>query len=161
MSLFRDNRERLISRLRAKNEISIPGTFVVLQGGVEIPFNDTDIKWPFRQVRTNSTYVIILYLLMVINGNVIDSSILKCQHAQDPNFSGEAHESFFLNFKKTVQFWIFAFKCDFRNSAILPEIIFFIKNFVRKNNLSLDFILSFLGHKIRANQRRRNRFFLP
>ncbi|KAG5321263.1 PEPD dipeptidase, partial [Pseudoatta argentina] len=51
MSLFYDNRQRLVSRLKAKpNETRwIPGTFIVLQGGVEVPFNDTDIYWPFRQ----------------------------------------------------------------------------------------------------------------
>ncbi|XP_018343573.1 PREDICTED: uncharacterized protein LOC108749400 [Trachymyrmex septentrionalis] len=51
MSLFCDNRQRLVSRLKAKpNETRwIPGTFIVLQGGVEVPFNDTDIQWPFRQ----------------------------------------------------------------------------------------------------------------
>ncbi|XP_028049802.1 xaa-Pro dipeptidase isoform X2 [Monomorium pharaonis] len=49
MSLFRNNRERLVSRLRANSEITIPGTFVVLQGGVDVPFNDTDISLPFRQ----------------------------------------------------------------------------------------------------------------
>lgn len=52
MSLFRNNRERLVSRLRAKSEVRATGTFVVLQGGVDVPFNDTDINWPFRQVRT-------------------------------------------------------------------------------------------------------------
>lgn len=51
MSLFRDNRERLVSRLRANSEVSAAGTFVVLQGGEDVPFNDTDINWPFRQVR--------------------------------------------------------------------------------------------------------------
>ncbi|XP_029176670.1 xaa-Pro dipeptidase-like isoform X2 [Nylanderia fulva] len=51
MSLFRDNRQRLISRLRAKNEVSAAGAFVLLQGGVDVPFNDTDVNWPFRQVR--------------------------------------------------------------------------------------------------------------
>ncbi|XP_029165515.1 xaa-Pro dipeptidase isoform X1 [Nylanderia fulva] len=49
MSLFRDNRQRLISRLRAKNEVSAAGAFVLLQGGVDVPFNDTDVNWPFRQ----------------------------------------------------------------------------------------------------------------
>ncbi|KAL0113543.1 hypothetical protein PUN28_012601 [Cardiocondyla obscurior] len=47
MSLFRDNRHRLVSRLREKGTRS--DTFVVLQGGVNVPFNDTDINWPFRQ----------------------------------------------------------------------------------------------------------------
>lgn len=48
MSLFRDNRQRLTSRLRASSEI-FPGTFVVLQGGSDVPFNDTDVNLPFRQ----------------------------------------------------------------------------------------------------------------
>lgn len=62
MSLFCDNRQRLVSRLKAKpNETRwIPGTFIVLQGGVEVPFNDTDIQWPFRQVRT---YMLLYYAL--------------------------------------------------------------------------------------------------
>ncbi|XP_018403194.1 PREDICTED: xaa-Pro dipeptidase isoform X2 [Cyphomyrmex costatus] len=51
MFLFRDNRQRLVSRLKAKpNETRwAPGTFIVLQGGVNVPFNDTDTNWPFRQ----------------------------------------------------------------------------------------------------------------
>ncbi|XP_014469832.1 PREDICTED: xaa-Pro dipeptidase [Dinoponera quadriceps] len=49
MSLFRENRERLVSRLQTNSEVSAEGTFVVLQGGEEVPFNDTDVNWPFRQ----------------------------------------------------------------------------------------------------------------
>ncbi|XP_012261079.2 xaa-Pro dipeptidase isoform X1 [Athalia rosae] len=49
MSLFRENRERLVARLRANPNVPNKGAFVVLQGGSEIPFNDTDICWPFRQ----------------------------------------------------------------------------------------------------------------
>lgn len=49
MSLFRENRDRLLARLKRKTEVTAAKTFVVLQGGVEIPFNDTDINWPFRQ----------------------------------------------------------------------------------------------------------------
>ncbi|XP_043488086.1 xaa-Pro dipeptidase isoform X4 [Polistes fuscatus] len=49
MSLFRENRERLIARLKRNTDISAGQTFVVLQGGIEIPFNDTDTNWPFRQ----------------------------------------------------------------------------------------------------------------
>lgn len=49
MSLFRENRERLLARLKKKTELTAAKTFVVLQGGVEVPFNDTDINWPFRQ----------------------------------------------------------------------------------------------------------------
>ncbi|XP_066585520.1 xaa-Pro dipeptidase isoform X2 [Prorops nasuta] len=49
MSLFRGNRERLVARLKAEEKLSAAGTFIVLQGGVDVPFNDTDIAWPFRQ----------------------------------------------------------------------------------------------------------------
>lgn len=51
MSLFRENRERLVDRLRGNPGVPKTGAFVVLQGGSEIPFNDTDINWPFRQAR--------------------------------------------------------------------------------------------------------------
>lgn len=52
MSLFRGNRERLLQRLRKSPDVALrERAFVVLQGGVEIPFNDTDVAWPFRQVR--------------------------------------------------------------------------------------------------------------
>ncbi|XP_017884511.1 xaa-Pro dipeptidase [Ceratina calcarata] len=49
MSLFRNNRERLAARIRTNAKVPHAGTFVILEGGVEIPFNDTDINWPFRQ----------------------------------------------------------------------------------------------------------------
>ena len=49
MSLFQNNRKRLVARIKAKSEVPAAGRFVILQGGVEISFNDTDINWPFRQ----------------------------------------------------------------------------------------------------------------
>ncbi|XP_076639418.1 xaa-Pro dipeptidase-like isoform X3 [Colletes latitarsis] len=49
MSLFQNNRKRLVDRIKTKTKIPIEGSFIILQGGIEIPFNDTDIKWPFRQ----------------------------------------------------------------------------------------------------------------
>ncbi|XP_017767587.1 PREDICTED: xaa-Pro dipeptidase [Eufriesea mexicana] len=49
MSLFRNNRKRLVARVKAHAKVPATGTFIILQGGVEIPFNDTDISWPFRQ----------------------------------------------------------------------------------------------------------------
>lgn len=50
MSLFQNNRERLVARIKANTKVLTTGTFIVLEGGVEVPFNDTDIAWPFRQV---------------------------------------------------------------------------------------------------------------
>lgn len=50
MSLFQNNRKRLVARIRAKSEVPAAGCFLILQGGIEISFNDTDINWPFRQV---------------------------------------------------------------------------------------------------------------
>nr|XP_033339755.1 xaa-Pro dipeptidase isoform X2 [Megalopta genalis] len=49
MSLFRNNRKRLVERINSKTNAPIAKSFIVLQGGSEVPFNDTDIKWPFRQ----------------------------------------------------------------------------------------------------------------
>ncbi|XP_071564300.1 xaa-Pro dipeptidase isoform X2 [Temnothorax nylanderi] len=51
MSLFRKNRQRLVTRLQTKTGrvYPLPDFYVILQGGVEVPFNDTDINWPFRQ----------------------------------------------------------------------------------------------------------------
>ncbi|TGZ54536.1 Uncharacterized protein DBV15_04613 [Temnothorax longispinosus] len=51
MSLFHKNRQRLVTRLQTKTGRvhPLPDFYVILQGGVEVPFNDTDINWPFRQ----------------------------------------------------------------------------------------------------------------
>lgn len=51
MSLFRENRRRLVDRLLANPKAKQAGSYVLLQGGVDVPFNDTDVNWPFRQVR--------------------------------------------------------------------------------------------------------------
>ena len=50
MSLFRKNRERLVERLRKTPGVPALGAVVLLQGGEEVPFNDTDINYDFRQV---------------------------------------------------------------------------------------------------------------
>ena len=50
MSLFADNRRRLIERLKVKPEVTNKRSFVVLQGGSDVPYDDTDVCWPFRQV---------------------------------------------------------------------------------------------------------------
>ncbi|XP_043589455.1 xaa-Pro dipeptidase isoform X3 [Bombus pyrosoma] len=49
MSLFQNNRKRLVARINSNTKVPTTGTFIILEGGVEIPFNDTDICWPFRQ----------------------------------------------------------------------------------------------------------------
>ncbi|XP_043278048.1 xaa-Pro dipeptidase isoform X2 [Venturia canescens] len=49
MSLFRKNRDRLIARLRETPDVPAAGAVVLLQGGSEVPFNDTDINHEFRQ----------------------------------------------------------------------------------------------------------------
>lgn len=49
MSLFQSNRKRLIERINSTAKTATVGSFIVLQGGSNIPFNDTDINWPFRQ----------------------------------------------------------------------------------------------------------------
>lgn len=75
MSLFQNNRKRLIKRIKANKKVSDTGTFIILEGGVEIPFNDTDIHWPFRQVSKllifiyqyfNKYFFYIIFLLGII-----------------------------------------------------------------------------------------------
>lgn len=49
MSLFKGNRNRLINMLKKTSGLP-EGAFVVLQGGDDVPFNDTDVNFEFRQV---------------------------------------------------------------------------------------------------------------
>ncbi|XP_051159697.1 xaa-Pro dipeptidase isoform X3 [Leptopilina boulardi] len=46
MELFANNRKRLIEGLK---KVTNSGTFIVLQGGSESPYDDTDVSWPFKQ----------------------------------------------------------------------------------------------------------------
>lgn len=48
MDLFEQNRKRLADRLRAKEGIG--NAVVLLQGGSDVPFYDTDTSYIFRQV---------------------------------------------------------------------------------------------------------------
>ena len=50
MTLFADNRRRLMERLKAKPEVENKRSFVVLQGGSDVHYDDTDVSWPFKQV---------------------------------------------------------------------------------------------------------------
>lgn len=49
VDLFEQNRKRLADRLRAKEGLG--NAVVLLQGGSEISFYDTDVGYIFRQVR--------------------------------------------------------------------------------------------------------------
>lgn len=51
MSLFHGNRRRLVDRLRGTTGVPLTGGFVVFKGGEDVPFNDTDVDYEFRQVR--------------------------------------------------------------------------------------------------------------
>lgn len=52
MSLFAENRQRLVERLRKNPKIqNFANCYVLLQGGQDVPFNDTDVCFIFRQVR--------------------------------------------------------------------------------------------------------------
>lgn len=50
MTLFRDNRIRVAKAVKNAQPALDEQAFIVLQGGVDIPFNDTDIDHVFRQV---------------------------------------------------------------------------------------------------------------
>lgn len=49
VELFEQNRKRLADRLRAREGLG--NAIVLLQGGSDIPFYDTDTTYIFRQVR--------------------------------------------------------------------------------------------------------------
>lgn len=51
MTLFRDNRIRVAKDVKAAQPSLDDNAYIILQGGVDIPFNDTDIDHIFRQVR--------------------------------------------------------------------------------------------------------------
>lgn len=48
MSLFKNNRQRLCLALQAASA-TVDGTFVLLEGGKDVSFNDTDVDYLFRQ----------------------------------------------------------------------------------------------------------------
>ncbi|KAI8120324.1 hypothetical protein FF38_13435 [Lucilia cuprina] len=48
MSLFRKNREKVCNALRESQAVE-KGSFVLLEGGKDVSFNDTDINYNFRQ----------------------------------------------------------------------------------------------------------------
>lgn len=58
MALFRDNRIRVAKALKEAHPSLDDKSYVVVQGGVDIPFNDTDVDHLFRQVRANKSYQI-------------------------------------------------------------------------------------------------------
>ena len=76
MTLFAENRERLLSRLRENPKLK-DCSYVLLQGGEEVPFNDTDISWPFRQVR----HVMYTY----IHGHIIRLDTCALFHTVETN----------------------------------------------------------------------------
>ncbi|XP_037960349.1 xaa-Pro dipeptidase-like [Teleopsis dalmanni] len=49
MTLFRNNRNKLASVLRESSGIRAKTSYVLLKGGKEVSFNDTDVNYPFRQ----------------------------------------------------------------------------------------------------------------
>lgn len=65
-TLFRDNRTRLAHRLRETAGVPGEGGFVLLQGGEDVPFNDTDINYEFRQVCFPPVFILFLDTLFFI-----------------------------------------------------------------------------------------------
>ncbi|XP_037936724.1 xaa-Pro dipeptidase-like [Teleopsis dalmanni] len=49
MSLFRNNRQKLAAALREHSNITANTSYVLLEGGREVSFNDTDVNYLFRQ----------------------------------------------------------------------------------------------------------------
>lgn len=61
LSLFHDNRARLVKKLQEKNKDSV----VLLQGGSEISFYDTDTSYVFRQVKCYKNALFYMNLLYI------------------------------------------------------------------------------------------------
>ena len=56
LELFSLNRKRLVNKLRAKN---VKDAIVLLQGGKDVSFYDTDVDYIFRQVIPPSPNILI------------------------------------------------------------------------------------------------------
>lgn len=52
MSMFKENREKVVNALKASGKVSKPAdTYILLQGGDNLSLYDTDVDYVFRQVR--------------------------------------------------------------------------------------------------------------
>lgn len=52
MSMFKENREKVVNALKASGKISVPSdTYILLQGGDDLSLYDTDVNYLFRQVK--------------------------------------------------------------------------------------------------------------
>lgn len=49
VTMFKDNRERVVSELKKRNDVS-DSAYVLLQGGDNINLYNTDVEYVFRQV---------------------------------------------------------------------------------------------------------------
>lgn len=52
MTMFKENREKVVNALKASGKIQKPSdTYILLQGGDDLSLYDTDVNYLFRQVR--------------------------------------------------------------------------------------------------------------
>lgn len=56
VSMFKDNRDRVIAELRKHSDVS-DNSYVLLQGGDSINLYNTDVEYVFRQVSFLSIYL--------------------------------------------------------------------------------------------------------
>lgn len=76
-ALFSNNRKRLVDRLKGLNVEK--GSVVLLQGGSEVPFNDTDTEYLYRQVSTGPIKSI-QRLHTHLTGSTVFETILRVNH---------------------------------------------------------------------------------
>lgn len=50
MSMFKDNRSKLVTALKGANSNGVANSIVLLEGGDNISLYDTDVDYVFRQV---------------------------------------------------------------------------------------------------------------
>lgn len=63
MSMFKENREKVVNALKASGKVSKPAdTYILLQGGESLSLYDTDVDYVFRQVRYKFDYFLKLWI---------------------------------------------------------------------------------------------------
>jgi Xaa-Pro dipeptidase len=68
MSLFKDNRSKVIDELRKDERLAGKKAMLLLQGGDNISFYDTDVDYVFRQVKS-ILFVVNVYVGTITNSN--------------------------------------------------------------------------------------------
>lgn len=80
MSLFAENRTKVCSALQNQS-CSLKNCVILLQGGEEVPWNDTDVSYVFKQVSTkfDLSLIILIIVRFKIQANVLFVFFLRIE----------------------------------------------------------------------------------